>query len=103
MNKSEMFDKALSMLSNDMDNVEGNAALSHSMDDCPDPLTCGQHDSETGLNLAPEEGAPSVKIEISKWGLPSLDGVPSPDDKGEEGQDMSPEDQEMLEKLLGKK
>ena len=100
-----MMDKALAMLADDMDSMEGDSAMSHSMDDCPDPLGCTMHDSETGANLTPDGGAPAVTIAIHKPGMPSLDGMkegdgPSLDDKGEEGESLSPEDAEILKKLL---
>ena len=101
MEKSAMLDKALELVMGDLDDMEGSSAMSHSMDECPDPLTCGQHDSDLGDGLSKEPAA--VSIEVHK-GLPSLDGekAPSLDDKGEDGEDMSPEDAEILRKLLSK-
>ena len=97
-----MMDSALAKIMGELDDVEGSSAMSHSMDECPDPLTCGQHDDEAGESLAGEK--PAVSIEIHKLGMPSLDGgkadEPSLDDKGEEGQSLSPEDAEILKKLL---
>lgn len=109
MEKSAMLDKALELIMSDLDDMEGKSAMSHSMDECPDPLTCGEHDSELGSSLSSEvkpgeEDPAAVKIEISKMGLPSMDGgkAPSLDDKGEDGEGLSPEDAEILKKLLSK-
>lgn len=97
-----MFDKALEMLMGDMDDMEGSSAMSHSAEECPDPLGCTDHDMEHGKDLTPDGGGPSVKIEVSKMGIPSMDGKkePSLDDKGENGEELSPEDAEILKKLL---
>jgi hypothetical protein len=102
MDRASMFDKALARMADDLDDVEGSSAMSHSMDECPDPLTCTQHDSEAGDALSGDK--PAVSIEIHKLGMPTLDGAkedkPSLDDKGEEGQELSSEDADILRKLL---
>ncbi len=100
MEKGELLDKALEMLMGDMDDMEGSAAMAHSADDCPDPLGCTEHDGELGKNMTPDGGAPSVKIEVSKGGLPSLDGVKAPDEEGKSEEGLSPEEAEALKKLL---
>ena len=104
MDKSAMFDKALELLAGDMDDMEGSAATAHSMDECPDPLGCTQHEGEQAKNLTPDGGAPSVKIEISKAGpgLPSTQGLSAVDGEAHEGssEELSPEESEMLKKLL---
>lgn len=96
MEKAEMLDKALDMLLGDMDDMEGKGAMAHSADDCEDPLGCSQHDDANSSNLTPDGGSPSVKIEVSKGGLPSLDG--KTEAKAEEG--LSAEEADALRKLL---
>ena len=97
MEKSDLLDKALELIMGDLDDMEGKGAMSHSADECPDPLTCGAHDSELGGSLTDEK--PAVKM-----GLPSLDGEksdePSIDDKGEHGESLDQEDIDALKKLL---
>ncbi len=109
MNKSDLMDVALEKLMGDMDDLEGSSAMSHSAEDCPDPLGCKMHDDELGENLNPANaekmGAPVVSIEVKKMGdgLPSMEGAkdePSLDDKGEHGEGLSDEDAEILKKLL---
>ena len=104
MEKTDLLDKALEMIMGDLDDMEGSSAMSHSADECPDPLTCGAHDSELGSALAPGDKEPAVKIEVSKMGLPSMDGEkaeePSIDDKGEHGESLDQEDIDALKKLL---
>lgn len=97
MEKSAMLEKALDLLMEDMDSIEGKDATSHEMEDCPDPLGCTMHDSDEGEHLTP--GDPAIKIEIKKDGLPSMEGEKE-GDKAVEG--LSPEDAEALKKLLGK-
>lgn len=93
MERDKMIDMALEKLMGDMDDLEGKGAMSHSMEDCPDPLGCKMHDSDVGENLSPE---PSVKIEVHKMGLPSMDGGK---EEGK-GEGLSPEEAEELRKLL---
>jgi hypothetical protein len=101
MDKSAMFDAALDSLMGEMDEMEGSAATAHSADECPDPLGCGQHDAEFGKGLAPEGAGPAVKIEISKSAGPSLQGLKESDAEGSESAEgLSPEESEMLKKLL---
>ena len=46
MKDSEMLDKALAQIMEELDEIEGTSALSHSAEECPDPLTCTQHKDE---------------------------------------------------------
>lgn len=100
MHKAEMFDKALDMLMGDMDDMEGKSALSHSMEDCPNPLECDQHDGEEGKDLTPDHDSRSLEIKVS--GLPTLEGK----QEGKEGamnraeEGLSTEEAEQLKKLL---
>jgi hypothetical protein len=105
MDKPDLLDKALEMIMGDLDDVEGSSVMSHSADECPDPLTCSAHDSELGSALAPGDKEPEgVKIEVKKIGMPSMEGdkaeEPSIDDKGEHGEELDAEDVEALKKLL---
>ncbi len=105
MNKSDMLDKALEMIMGDLDDIEGSSAMSHSADECSDPLTCSAHDSELGAPWASGDKEPAaVKIEVSKLGMPSMDGKtadePSIDDKGQHGEELDAEDVEALKMLL---
>jgi len=94
MGRAKMFDEALDRMIGDLDDVEGKSAMSHSLEDCPDPLGCTEHEAEEGKSLAPEEGSPAaVTIEVHKMGLPSMEGK-----RAEEG--LKPEDVEALKKLL---
>ena len=98
MKQSDMLEAALAKISDDLDGIEGKVAMEHSLEDCPDPLTCEQHGLEAGKALAPEEPA-AVKIEVHKMGIPSLDGVKSDEGKkAEEG--LAPDEVEALRKLL---
>jgi hypothetical protein len=99
MDKTALLDMALEKLMGDMDDLEGASAMSHSAEECPDPLSCKAHDSELGENLTPGEKSPAaVEIEVHKGGLPSMDGEKSEDSKAEDG--LSPEEAEELRKLL---
>jgi hypothetical protein len=91
-----MFDAALEKMMGELDDVEGSSAMSHSQDECPDPLTCGQHDAEQAHSLSP--GGDGVTIEVKKMGLPSLDG--SKEEEGEGSEGLSPEEADQLRKLL---
>jgi hypothetical protein len=96
LEKSALFDAALDRIMSELDDVEGGSAMSHTADDCPDPLGCTMHDSENAGSLS---GDGAVKIEVSKMGLPSLDGGPEEgESKAEDG--LSPEEAEELRKLL---
>ena len=95
--KSSLFEMALDRLLEDMDSTEGKAATAHSLEDCPSPLTCTQHDDETMERLAPEP-KPSLEVEVHKEMAPG--DVPALDDKGEKGEGLSPEDAEILKKIL---
>ena len=96
-----IIDKALAMLGEDMDGMEGKSAMSHSMDECPDPLNCTDHEAETGDALSGDMGGakPALTIEIHGAGL-NPGEAPSLDDKGEAGDGLSDEDSEILKKLL---
>ena len=94
-----MLDAVLDRIMNELDDVEGGAAMHHSMEECPDPLSCDMHESENANPLAEHEGHPVVAdIEVKKMGIPSLDSAE--DSKAEDG--LSPEEAEELKKLLGK-
>ena len=97
-----MFDAALDRIMSELDDVEGGSAMSHSAEDCPDPLGCTMHESENAEPLAGKGEAPlGVEIEVKKMGVPSLDGDSESDEsKAEDG--LSPEEAEELRKLLGK-
>ena len=97
MEKSEMMDAALDKILSELDDVEGNAAMSHSQDECPDPLNCKMHEAEASEpleKLGPND-APGITLEIKKEGMPSLGGE---DESGSDS--LSPEESEMLKKLL---
>ncbi len=92
-----MFDAALDRIMSELDDVEGGSAMSHSVEDCPDPLGCTMHESENAEPLAGGEKSPSI-VEI-KLGAPSMDGDKA-EGPAEEG--LSDEEAEELRKLLGK-
>jgi hypothetical protein len=105
MNKSELFDAALEKLVGDMDDLEGRGAMSHSMDECPDPLGCTMHDDELGDGLTKElnpgghgDEPAAVKIEVKKLGMPTMEGAKEDDGPAEDK--LDPEDIEALKKLL---
>lgn len=89
-----MLEKVLSLLADDMDDMEGKSAMVHSSEECPDPLTCGQHDDEMSKSLTPDGGEPV------KMGMPSLDGVKEGDDDSKAEEGLSPEEADELRKLL---
>ena len=98
MKDDDMIDRALALLSGDMDDLEGSGAMQHTLDECPDPLGCKMHEDEKADPLSTLD-EPSVTVTIGK-GLPTL-GVPGDkgeDEKAEDG--LSPEDAEELRKLL---
>lgn len=98
--KMSLIDKALDMISSDMDGMEGHSAMSHSIEDCPDPMNCSMHDSELGDNVAPEQepGSPgAVEVTVHKMGMPSMEGKSASD---EEDDHLTPEDVEVLKKIL---
>lgn len=101
MNKSEMMDMVLEQLSGDMDDLEGTASMSHSLENCPDPIGCSMHDDEHGDNLSPAAAGKDgggVEIEIKNIG----DGMPSMDGAKEEAAEngLTEEETEALRKLL---
>ncbi len=63
--KASLFEAALDRLLDDMDSTEGHAATAHSVDECPNPLSCTQHDEESMGNLAPDKKA-AIEIEVHK-------------------------------------
>ncbi len=94
MDRSAIFDAALERLMGDMDDMEGSSAMKHSVDECPDPMSCDQHDSELGENLTPAP-KPAIAIEIKGAEPESMDeGMEAAEDK------LSPEEAEELRKLL---
>ncbi len=96
MEKSAMFDAALDRIMSELDDVEGGSAMSHSVEDCPDPLGCTMHESENAEPLSGDKGASVVEIKLG--GAPSMEG-----DEGSPAEDgLSPEEAEELRKLLGK-
>lgn len=107
MNKSDLMEMALERLVGDMDDLEGDSAMAHSQDECPDPLSCTMHESEAGDALS---GKPSgVEIEVKKIGagLPSMKGTPSEppaeeaaEHEGAAEDGLSAEEAEELRKLL---
>jgi hypothetical protein len=107
MNKSALMDVALEKLMGDMDDLEGSSAMSHSSEDCPDPLGCKMHDSEHGDNLSPAEveGKPLLEIKVKGEGLPSMQGAKEDAaEKEVEGADgLSADEAEELFELLKKK
>ena len=99
MEKDKMIEAALDRITSELDDVEGHSAMEHSLEECPDPLNCDQHGLEAGKNLTPDGGGPSVKIEVHKLGMPSLDGAKEKEEgKSEEG--LSEDEAEQLRKLL---
>ena len=94
MEKEELLDKVLAMLSGDMDDMEGSEAMKHSQEDCPDPLGCTMHDSELGDSLTGLDKPDGLKLEVSKVGL-----APGASEEGEKG-GLSPEEADALRKLL---
>jgi hypothetical protein len=94
-----MMDKVLEQILGELDDIEGDGAMKHSAEECPDPLGCTMHDGESSEALAKpgEESPAAVKIEVHKLGMPTLDGGDE-SDKAEEG--LSPEEAEELRKLL---
>ncbi len=110
MNKSDLFEAALGKLSGDMDDVEGSSAMSHSAEDCPDPLGCKMHDGELGENLNPAaaekmDGKPLLEIEIKGGGMPSMEGAKddAAEKEVEEADGLSADEAEELFELLKKK
>ncbi len=102
-----MMDMALERLMGDMDDLEGDASMAHSQEDCPDPLGCKMHDSESGDALPAKPTGVEIEIKKIGEGMPSLKGVPgeSPSEevsehegKAEDG--LSAEEAEELRKLL---
>jgi hypothetical protein len=102
MEKEEMLDKVLAMLSGDMDDIEGRGAMEHSMDECPDPLGCTMHDGEHGDSLsglaAGDKSPAAVTLEVKKGGLPSMEGELGDGEKAEDG--LDPDTLDALKKLL---
>jgi hypothetical protein len=112
MNKSALLDIALEKLAGDMDDLEGSSAMSHSAEECPDPLGCKMHDGEMGDNLTPAaaekaDGKPILEIEVKSGGLPSMEGAKDGESKAEEAVEnadgLSADEAEELFELLKKK
>ena len=98
MDRSAMFDAALDKMMSELDDIEGSSAMSHSAEECPDPLTCSAHDSELGDALSGGDKEPAVSIEVHKMGLPSLDGAKM--EEGDKAEELGPDEVEALRKLL---
>lgn len=97
--KSDMMDEALERLAGDMDAMEGRDAMKHPMEECPDPMTCTQHDDELGEGIA-EDKPVGVAIEVKPIpGMPSMEGEKS-EGEGSAEEGLSPEDVEELRKLV---
>ena len=97
MDKSAMFDKALEMLSGDMDDLEGSSAMHHSLEECPDPLNCTQHEDEAGESLTPGD-KPALTIAIHGAGI--APGEVEGEKKGGVEDSLSDDEKEELKKLL---
>lgn len=98
MSKSNLLEMALDKIMGDMDDFDGKDALSHSKEDCPDPLNCKMHDEE-----GPKEGdlkdPALMKVEVKKVGIPEIGSL----GEGEKADDkITPEEAEILKKLLSK-
>ena len=105
MDKEKLMDMALEKIIGELDDVEGRGAMAHSLEECPDPLNCNMHDGELGDSLTPDGGVQkgepaAVKIEVSKLGLPTMDGEKNPGDEEKAEDGLSPEEAEQLRKLL---
>ena len=59
--KTALLDAALEHFLGDMDDLEGSAVMSHSVEDCPDPLTCKDH----GLPVIPSESIVGMRLSKS--------------------------------------
>lgn len=95
MDKNAMLEMALDKIMGDLDDVEGKGAMAHGMDECPDPLNCKMHEGNSSDNLTPDGGMPSIKIELSKMHMPTMDGKSAEDADG-----LSDAESEELKKLL---
>ena len=102
MKDSDHMDAALAKILDDMDDMEGKSAMSHSLEDCPDPMSCTQHDDEVKGNLTPEDGksAPGLTIVVGDGMMPKLGEKGSEEGKADEG--LSPEEAAELRKILSK-
>jgi hypothetical protein len=96
MDKEKLIDMALEAISSDMDDLEGKSALEHSLEECPDPLTCDMHKGELSDNLSKDEKPDGIEVEVHKIGMPSLEGEKF--GKAEDG--LSPEEADELKKLI---
>lgn len=99
MDNESIIDRALAMLGDDMDGMEGKSAMAHGMDECPDPLNCDQHDDEMGDALGGDKGdmkegmKPALTIEVHGEGMSPAEGM---------GDGLKEDEAEELKKLLGK-
>ena len=97
----DLIDVALSKILDDMDDMEGKGAMEHSLEECENPMECNQHgtDAEDGLNPGDSEHKPVLEVTIEKHGSPTMTG------SGESGaeESLSPDEKEMLKKMLGVK
>jgi len=102
MDDKDFMDKALTMLSDHLGSMEGSRELPHEMEDCPDPLGCDEH-SDMGMesHLLSDKGPlgdsmeepKGVVIEVEKHEPMEMSGSMDKDE-------MSPEEEEILRKLL---
>lgn len=106
MKDSDSMDAALERIINDMDDMEGKAAMSHTLEECPDPMNCTMHDDDVKGNLTPEDGKSKTGLTIivgdgmmPKLGDKVSDG-PGSEEKSDEG--LSPEEAAELRKILTK-
>ena len=106
MKDSDSMDAALARILDDMDDLEGKAANAHSLEECPDPLTCTQHDEEMKDNLTPGDKKPAadLTIVVGDGMMPKLGGREA-GAEGEEGsadEGLSADEAAELRKILSK-
>lgn len=99
MNKDKFIEFALDKIMHELDEIEGEGAMSHDLDDCPNPLVCDMHNSDLSDSMSQEKPA-AIKIEVKKMGMPSLDGEEEGDKEESLGEGLSLEEAEELKKLL---
>ena len=103
MKDDKLTDEALARILDDMDGMEGKAAMSHTLEECPDPLTCTQHDEEAKGNLVPDNGKPAadLTIVVGDGMMPKL-GSREAGEEGKAEDGLSAEDAAELRKILSK-
>lgn len=102
MDKSALLDIALEKLMGDMDDLEGSGAMSHSAEDCPDPLGCDQHEAEHSANMTHDDGNPSLTIKVGHGLPPSLEDSKEGEIRPGAEEGLSEEEAAELKKLLSK-